>query len=49
MPDQWTRLRDRVAIVAGAGATGSGDFVGIGLWAKLHLERQEVYPHFIRC
>ncbi len=28
--DQGTRLRDKVAIVTGAGATGSGEFVGIG-------------------
>ena len=30
MLDQRTRLSDKVAIVTGAGATGSGDFVGIG-------------------
>ena len=28
--DQGTRLRDKVAIVTGAGATGGGEFVGIG-------------------
>ena len=28
--DQGTRLRDKAAIVTGAGATGSGEFVGIG-------------------
>ncbi len=30
MPDQGNRLEGKVAIVTGAGATGSGDFVGIG-------------------
>ena len=30
MTGQRTRLEDKVAIVTGAGATGSGDFVGIG-------------------
>ena len=30
MPSEATRLEDKVAIVTGAGATGSGDFVGIG-------------------
>ena len=30
MLDQRNRLSDKVAIVTGAGATGSGDFVGIG-------------------
>lgn len=30
MPDQGNRLDGKVAIVTGAGATGSGDFVGIG-------------------
>ena len=30
MPDQGSRLSGKVAIVTGAGATGSGDFVGIG-------------------
>ena len=30
MPDQASRLSGKVAIVTGAGATGSGDFVGIG-------------------
>ena len=30
MPDQGNRLSGKVAIVTGAGATGSGDFVGIG-------------------
>ena len=28
--DQGTRLRDKTAIVTGAGATGGGEFVGIG-------------------
>ena len=30
MPERRTRLEGKVAIVTGAGATGSGDFVGIG-------------------
>ena len=30
MADQGSRLKDKVAIVTGAGATGIGDFVGIG-------------------
>ena len=30
MSERGTRLQDKVAIVTGAGATGSGDFVGIG-------------------
>ena len=30
MTGEPTRLADKVAIVTGAGATGSGDFVGIG-------------------
>ncbi len=30
MPDQGNRLNGKVAMVTGAGATGSGDFVGIG-------------------
>ena len=30
MPEQTTRLKSKVAVVTGAGATGSGDFVGIG-------------------
>ena len=30
MPERQTRLDGKVAIVTGAGATGSGDFVGIG-------------------
>ena len=30
MTQRQTRLADKVAIVTGAGATGSGDFVGIG-------------------
>ena len=30
MTERQTRLEEKVAIVTGAGATGSGDFVGIG-------------------
>ena len=30
MENQRARLEDKVAIVTGAGATGSGDFMGIG-------------------
>ena len=30
MPERQTRLDGKVAIITGAGATGSGDFVGIG-------------------
>ena len=40
MPERGTRLNDKVAIVTGAGATGSGDFVGIGQAISILFARQ---------
>jgi NAD(P)-dependent dehydrogenase (short-subunit alcohol dehydrogenase family) len=40
MPEQGTRLKGKVAIVTGAGATGSGDFVGIGQAISILFARQ---------
>ena len=40
MPDQGNRLSGKVAIVTGAGATGSGDFVGIGQAISILFARQ---------
>ena len=41
MLDQRTRLSDKVAIVTGAGATGSGDFVGIGQAISILFARDQ--------
>ena len=38
--DQGRRLRGKVAVVTGAGATGSGDFVGIGQAISILFARQ---------
>ena len=40
MQEQRTRLADKVAVVTGAGATGSGDFVGIGQAISILFARQ---------
>ncbi len=40
MTTQGNRLEGKVAIVTGAGATGSGDFVGIGQAISLLFTRQ---------
>ena len=40
MADQGSRLKDKVAIVTGAGATGIGDFVGIGQAISVLFARQ---------
>ena len=40
MPEQGNRLNGKVAIVTGAGATGSGDFVGIGQAISILFARQ---------
>ncbi|MCH7712624.1 MAG: SDR family oxidoreductase [Chloroflexi bacterium] len=40
MPDSRSRLEGKVAIVTGAGATGSGDFVGIGQAISILFARQ---------
>ena len=40
MTERQTRLEDKVAIVTGAGATGSGDFVGIGQAISILFARQ---------
>jgi len=40
MTERQTRLADKVAIVTGAGATGSGDFVGIGQAISILFARQ---------
>ena len=40
MTQRQTRLEDKVAIVTGAGATGSGDFVGIGQAISILFARQ---------
>ena len=38
--ERGTRLSDKVAVVTGAGATGSGDFVGIGQAISILFARQ---------
>lgn len=40
MADQGSRLKDKVVIVTGAGATGIGDFVGIGQAISVLFARQ---------
>ena len=40
MLERRTRLEDKVAIVTGAGATGSGDFVGIGQAISILFARE---------
>ena len=40
MPDLGNRLEGKVAVVTGAGATGSGDFVGIGQAISILFARQ---------
>ncbi len=40
MNEQRSRLADKVAVVTGAGATGSGDFVGIGQAISILFARQ---------
>ena len=40
MPDSEDRLEGKVAVVTGAGATGSGDFVGIGQAISILFARQ---------
>ena len=40
MQEQHNRLADKVAVVTGAGATGSGDFVGIGQATSILFARQ---------
>ena len=40
MNEQRSRLADKVALVTGAGATGSGDFVGIGQAISILFARQ---------
>ncbi len=40
MPDSGDRLEGKVAVVTGAGATGSGDFVGIGQAISILFARQ---------
>ena len=40
MLERQSRLQDKVAIVTGAGATGSGDFVGIGQAISILFARQ---------
>ena len=40
MPERRARLEGKVAIVTGAGATGSGDLVGIGQAISILLARE---------
>ena len=40
MPEQTTRLKNKVAVVTGAGATSSGGFVGIGQTISILFARQ---------
>ena len=40
MQERGTRLKDKVAIVTGAGATGGGDFVGIGQAISILFARE---------
>ena len=40
MQESGSRLQGKVAIVTGAGATGSGDFVGIGQATSILFARQ---------
>ena len=49
MTGERTRLADKVAIVTGAGATGSGDFVGIGQAISILFARNGAKVLLVDC